>query len=70
MKVTASIIIQLILFAMLSCEKEGNKDDFPLSLTYELLDSIGNSKISFAKGEEIIFLFKITRKTCKIFPFI
>ena len=69
MKVTASIIIQLILFAMLSCEKEGNKDDFPLSLTYELLDSIGNSKISFAKGEEIIFLFKITNNSDSILYF-
>ncbi len=69
MKMNILILIQLSLIALLSCEKEDNKNDFPLSLSYELLDSLGNSKTTFSKGEEIIFSFKITNNSDSILYF-
>src|SRR3989304_7642265 len=63
MKMNTLIIIQLILITMICCEKEDNKNDFPISLNYELLDSLENTKITFGKGEKIIFSFKITNNS-------
>ena len=63
MKMNTLIIIQLILFSLISCEKKDIENDFPISLTYELLDSLKNPKTSFRYGEEIIFCFNITNNS-------
>jgi len=59
MKMNTLIIIQLILFILFGCKKENSKNDFPISLNYELLDSLENTKTHFNYGEKIIFSFRI-----------
>ena len=66
MKMNTLIIIQLILFSLISCEKKDNENNFPISLNYELLDSLKNAKTSFRYGENIIFSFRMANNTDSI----
>jgi len=57
----------LLLFATIvilaSCNKDKiDETDFPLEYRYVLMDTLGNEKIEFNQGENIIFSFQIINK--------
>lgn len=63
MKMNTLIIIQLILFSLYSCEKEENKNDFPIDFRFELLNEQGNASTTFKHDENFYFSFKMENKT-------
>jgi hypothetical protein len=50
-------IIQLLLFSLISCEKEENKIEFPVKFEFMLLDEKGQNKTEFKQGENFVFSF-------------
>lgn len=63
MKMNTLIIIQLVLISMISCEKEQDKDEFPIEFSFSLINKEGKEATTFNAGDNFTFSFKINNKT-------
>jgi hypothetical protein len=57
MKLSIILILQLLIFSFLSCEKVESKTDFPVKFEYNILDENGLPTYEVRQGENFTFSF-------------
>jgi hypothetical protein len=56
-----TFIFCMVGFIVLGCKKDHN--ELPVEFKFRLLDTLGNEKTTFKRGENIIFSFQVINKT-------